>query len=206
MIGKLKGRVDSVEEDGLLLDVNGVCYQVFCAGRTLAALPGAGEAAELIIETHVREDHIHLFGFANATERDWFRLLMTVQGVGVRMALAILNIFSPSELATAIAAKDGKSLQRVSGVGAKLAERLMTELKNKVLAMPTGGVPIAPAARGKLVGIPPASVHEDALSALLNLGYARAEAYAAVQAAWEKTGQSQDVGKVVSESLRALVR
>ena len=205
MIGKLKGRIDSTDEDGILLDVGGVCYQVFCSGRTIAALPAIGEAAELIIETHVREDHIHLFGFPDLFERDWFRLLMTVQGVGVRMALAILNVFSPAELANAIAAKDLKSLQRVSGVGGKLAERMATELKSKVLSMPTGGVLISAAAKGKLIGIPPASASEDALSALLNLGYSRAEAYNAVQAAVEKNGVG-DLGKIVTESLKLLVR
>lgn len=205
MIGKLKGRVDTVDEDSLLLDVGGVCYHVFCSGRTLAALPAVGEAAELIIETHVREDHIHLFGFPNVMERDWFRLLMTVQGVGVRMALAILNVFSPAELVQAIAGKEIKSLQRVSGVGAKLAERLATELKNKVGAMPTGGVVLG-APKGKQVGIPPATASEDALSALLNLGYSRAEAYNAVQAAVDKTDAGQDVAKLVRESLRMLAR
>lgn len=205
MIGKLKGRIDSVDEDSLLLDVNGVCYHVFCAGRTLGAMPGKGEAAELIIETHVREDHIHLFGFPDVTERDWFRLLMTVQGVGVRMALAILNVFSPAQLAHAIAAKDIKGLQKVSGVGGKLAERLTTELKNKVGAMPTSGAMPAAGGKGKLINIPPASASEDALSALLNLGYNRAEAYNAVQIAAEKSG-SEDIGKLVTESLRLLAR
>jgi holliday junction DNA helicase RuvA len=205
MIGKLKGRIDSISEDSVLLDVGGVCYHVFCAGRTIAALPEAGAAAELIIETHVREDHIHLFGFPDLFERDWFRLLMTVQGVGVKMALAILNVFSPAQLAQTIAAKDIKSLQRVSGVGAKLAERLTTELKSKVLSLPTGGAPITTAARGTLIGIPPASASEDALSALLNLGYTRAEAYNAVQKAVEKTG-TENIGKIVTESLRMLAR
>lgn len=205
MIGKLKGRIDTLDDDSLLMDVGGVCYHVFCSGRTLAAMPGKGEAAELIIETHVREDHIHLFGFPDIVERDWFRLLMTVQGVGVRMALAILNVFSPAELVQAIAAKDVKGLQKVSGVGGKLAERLATELKSKVLSMPTGGVPLPTAARGKLVSIPPATASEDAISALLNLGYGRAEAYGAVQKATEKAG-AEDIGKLVTESLRMLAR
>src|ERR1700679_1858261 len=142
MIGKLKGRIDSTHEDSVILDVGGVGYHVFLSTRTLAALAGAGEAAELIIETHVREDHIHLFGFPDAVERDWFRLLMTVQGV--RMALAISSVFTPAQFAAAIAAKDVKSLTRVSGVGNKLAERLTTELKNKTGGLASGAqvVPI----------------------------------------------------------------
>lgn len=205
MIGKLKGRVETLEDDSLLLDVGGVCYHVFCSGRTLTSLPAVGEACELIIETHVREDHIHLFGFPDATERDWFRLLMTVQGVGVKMALAILNVFSPAELVQAIAAKDTKSLQRVSGVGGKLAERLATELKSKVASMPvSGSAPIA--ARGKSIAIPPATVSDEAISALINLGYSRAEAYNAVQKASEKSAAPEDVALVVKESLRLLAR
>src|SRR5665213_638364 len=125
MIGKLKGRIDSIEEDSVLIDVGGVGYHVFCSSRTLAQLPAKGEAAELVTETHVREDHIHLYGFPDASEREWFRLLMTVQGVGVRMAMAILSVFSPAQLVQSIHARDTKSLTRVSGVGAKLAERLV---------------------------------------------------------------------------------
>ena len=131
MIGKLKGRIDTTDEDSAIIDVGGVGYTVFLNTRTLSMLPGKGEAAELIIETHVREDHIHLFGFPDVAERDCFRLLVTVQGVGVKMAMAILSVFSPPQLAAAIAAKDVKSLTRVSGVGPKLAERMTTELKNK---------------------------------------------------------------------------
>lgn len=205
MIGKLKGRIDTLDDDSVIIDVGGVGYNVFCSARRLAALPGKGEAAELIIETHVREDHIHLFGFADTAERDWFRLLLTVQGVGVKMALAIQGVFTEAQFAHAIAAKDIKSLTRVSGVGNKLAERLATELKNK---MGTGlaAVEAAPApGKGKRIDIPPPSASEDAISALVNLGYARAEAYGAVQAV-AQSGAQNDIGKLVTESLKLLAR
>lgn len=205
MIGKLKGIVDSIDDDSLLLDVGGVGYHVFCSGRTLSALPAAGEAVALITETHIREDHFHLYGFPNTIERDWFRLLMTVQGVGAKMALAILNVFAPAELVHAIAAKDLKSLQRVSGVGGKLAERLATELKSKVGSMATGDVVLPMPGKGASA-LPPISPSEDALSALLNLGYSRAEAYKAVQSAVAQSGEQQDIGKLVSNSLKLLSR
>jgi Holliday junction DNA helicase RuvA len=204
MIGKLKGRIDSIDEDSVILDVGGVGYHVFCSSRTLAALPGAGEAAELAIETHVREDRIHLFGFPDAAEREWFRLLLSVQGVGVKMALAILGVFAPEQFAQAIAAKDIKSLTRVSGVGNKLAERLATELKNKVAKLPSGAVALPAGAR--LVTLPPASASEDALSALINLGYARAQAYNAVATAHGKLGGDAPIETLLKESLRELAR
>jgi Holliday junction DNA helicase RuvA len=206
MIGKLKGRIDSVDEDSVILDVGGVGYHVFLSTRTLGAMPGKGEAAELIIETHVREDHIHLFGFPDASERDCFRTLMTVQGVGVKMALAILSVFSPAQLAAAIAAKDVKSLTRVSGVGNKLAERLTTELKNKLGSFSSGAavLPIK-GARGA-AAIPEPSASEDAVSALIHLGYSRSEAYAAVN---DAAGRLEDAGKLdslIKESLKRLAR
>ncbi len=205
MIGKLKGRIDSTDEDSVIIDVGGVGYHVFCSARTLAALPGKGEAAELITETHVREDHIHLFGFPDANEREWFRLLMTVQGVGVKMALAILSVFSPEQFAHAIAAKDTKSLTHVSGVGAKLAERLTTELKNKVAKLPTGATVIN-AKGAKVMALPPATTSEDAISALVNLGYTRSDAYNAVAMAASRIGETEKVDDLIKESLKRLVR
>jgi Holliday junction DNA helicase RuvA len=205
MIGKLKGRIDSIDEDSVILDVGGVGYHVFCSARTLAALPGTGEAATLIIETHVREDHIHLFGFPDEIERDWFRLLLTVQGVGVKMAMAILSVFSPEQIAHAIAAKDAKSLTRVSGVGPKLAERLTTELKNKVTKLPSGAVPIGkPSGKGST--LPPSSASEDAISALVNLGYTRSDAYTAVAQAASQLGADGKVDGLIKEGLRRLAR
>jgi Holliday junction DNA helicase RuvA len=205
MIGKLRGRIDETDEDSLLLDVGGVGYHVFCSTRTLTQLPGKGEAAELIIETHVREDHIHLFGFPDSNERDWFRLLTTVQGVGVKMALAILSIFSPEQLARAIAAKDTKSLTRVSGVGPKVAERLATELKNKVSKLPTSGIAIG-VKPSKGSALPPPSTSEDAISALVNLGYSRADAYTAVAVASSGLGGDAKLDTLITESLKQLMR
>ena len=134
MIGKLKGIVESYGADYIILDVGGVGYQVHCSARTLAALPAAGEAATLSIETYVREDQIKLFGFARDMEREWFRLLQTVQGVGAKVALSVLGTLTTSELATAISMRDKATVSRSPGVGNKVAERIVTELKDKVPA------------------------------------------------------------------------
>ena len=134
MIGKLKGIIDSYGEDYIILDVQGVGYQVHCSARTLQVLPAAGEPAALAIETHVREDQIRLFGFTSDLEREWFRLLQTVQGVGVKVALAVLSTLKPSDLANAIALRDKAAISRTPGVGAKVAERIVTELKDKAPA------------------------------------------------------------------------
>ena len=186
MIGKLKGTIDSVEQDHLILDVNGVGYLVFASHRVLAQCE-VGAAMRLIIETHVREDHIHLYGFATTLERDAFKLITTVQGVGVRMGLAILGQFPPEQLQTIIAAQDKKMLTAVSGVGPKLAERIITELKNKVSQLAAGSFEtVAAPKKGKKADVSPApaaavnSETEDAVSALVNLGYGRAEAFSAV--------------------------
>ncbi|MCI5049305.1 MAG: Holliday junction branch migration protein RuvA [Rickettsiales bacterium] len=179
MIGKLKGIIDTLEEDHVIIDVNGVGYVVYCSSKTLAQLPSAGEATILIIETHVREDHIHLYGFQNAVERDWFRLLVTVQGVGVRMGLAILGTFSPDQIANTIAAQDKKMMTQVSGVGPKLAERIITELKNKVASLPTSTQVIDHPTKTSAAQAG-SGVSEDAVSALVNLGYGRSEAFAAI--------------------------
>jgi Holliday junction DNA helicase RuvA len=206
MIGKLKGRIDSIYEDSVILDVGGVGYHVFCSSRTLALMPSKGEAFELITHTHVREDHIHLFGFPDASERDWFLLLMTVQGVGVKMAMAILSVFSPQQFAQAIAAKDVKALTQVSGVGAKLAERLTTELKNKVAKLPAGDSTIGAIKGRKGSALPPATASEDAISALVNLGYGRSEAYSAVAQAAGRIDGTPGVEMLIKESLKALAR
>src|SRR6201994_2982247 len=134
MIGRLKGIVDSYGEDSIILDVNGVGYLVHCSARTLQSLPSPGEAAVLAIETHVREDQIRLFGFKTDVEREWFRLLQTVQGVGAKVALAVLSTLPPSELANAIALRDKAAVVRTPGVGPKVAERIVTELKDKAPA------------------------------------------------------------------------
>src|SRR3982750_57157 len=131
MIGKLKGIIDSYGEDYIILDVQGVGYQVHCSARTLQALPAQGEPVSLAIETHVREDQIRLFGFQSDIEREWFRLLQTVQGVGTKVALAILSTLRPADLASAIAMRDKAMVARSPGVGPKVAERVVTELKDK---------------------------------------------------------------------------
>jgi Holliday junction DNA helicase RuvA len=177
MIGKLKGRVDSADETSLIIDVGGVGYVAFCHTRALAQLE-PGTAVELIIETHVREDHIHLYGFLSVGERDWFRMLTTVQGVGAKMGMAILGTFAPDQLHKVLAAQDKKALTAVSGVGPKLAERIVTELKSKVGSLPGSDLPIGKAT-GK-AGIARPSTLEDAVSALVHLGYGRAEAYSAL--------------------------
>ncbi len=188
MIGKLKGRVDSHDDDHLIIDVGGVGYLVFASSRTLAQCGEIGSAVELLIETHVREDHIHLYGFPNSAERDWFRLLTTVQGVGVRMALNILGVFAPDPLTTIIAAQDKKQLTTVSGVGPKLAERIVTELKNKVGKLPTSASIHSFASPGKTPAV--GGVNEDAVSALVNLGYARVDAFSAVARIMQREPES----------------
>lgn len=210
MIGKLRGRIDGTDEDNIILDVGGVGYLVFCSSRTIAALPGIGEAAQLIIETHVREDHIHLYGFPDTIERDWFRLLATVQRVGNKMALTILGAYTPEQLAHAILAKDTAAFSRISGVGAKLAERIVTELKDKVTKLPTSAfqpVSSEPAGKGKKKTEAPAvTATEDAISALVNLGYTRSEAYGAAVKANQNAGGNAKLDDLIRLSLKELVR
>jgi Holliday junction DNA helicase RuvA len=203
MIGKLKGIVDSYGEDYIILDVNGVGYQVHCSARTMQALPAAGDAATLSIETYVREDQIKLFGFASDAEREWFRLLQTVQGVGAKVALSVLGTMKVSELASAIAMRDKTTVQRAPGVGAKVAERIVTELKDKVSAF---------------ANIDPAAVHladsldekraprpvMDAVSALVNLGYGQPQAAAAIAAASRNAGEGADTAALIRQGLKEL--
>jgi Holliday junction DNA helicase RuvA len=173
MIGKLKGLVDLVANDHLIIDVNGVGYIVSCSGRTLGKLPSAGGAVSLLIETHVREDNISLYGFCEAIERDWFKQLITVKGVGAKLALTILSCLTPAMLSSAILAKDKEAFKQVSGVGPKLAERIITELKDKTLLSSSHAEPKA----NKISQITDNDVQSDAISALANLGYSRVEAY-----------------------------
>jgi Holliday junction DNA helicase RuvA len=198
LIGKLTGSVDSTGDDWVILDVGGVGYVVFCSGRSLGLLPPAGGGATLWIETHVREDHIHLYGFAETAERDWFRLLNSVQGVGAKMALSILSVLPPADLVRAIAAQDKASLTRANGVGPKLAGRIASELKDKA-----GGIALGPvgAVNGVAAG---AEVSEDAVSALVNLGYRRAEAFAAVAKASGDLGGQASVESLIKAGLKEL--
>ncbi len=184
MIAKLSGLVDSVGDDWVVIDVNGVGYMVFCSSRTLGGL-AVGEAARLVIETHVREDHIHLYGFLDHAERDWFKLLTTVQGVGAKVGLGILSTLSSDELVQAVASADKGAVSRANGVGPKLATRIVSELKDKVGHLALGHVARVSGAGG--AAGPPPSPHgaarpeiADAVSALVNLGYTPSDALGAV--------------------------
>ena len=198
MIAKLTGVLDSKAADAVVVDVGGVGYLVFCSARTLGRLPAAGGAISLFIETHVREDHIHLYGFSDAAEREWFRLLTTVQGVGAKLALAILGILSAPELTQAIAAQDRASLTRASGVGPKLGARIVAELKDKIGAVALG--PVAPVAAATEASGPVA----DAVSALVNLGYRRAEAFGAVAQASKRLGTGAPLDQLIRAGLKEL--
>jgi len=202
MIAKLRGSLDSTGEDFAVIDVGGVGYLVFSGARTIAALPGVGEAVELAIETHVREDHIHLYGFSTTSDREMFRTLTTVQGVGAKVGLAILSALSAEQVAQAIAAGDQSAFKRASGVGPKLAQRLVVELKDKLGAFPLMA-PAAVAAIGK--GAPRGNnIVDDAVSALVNLGYGRLEAFGAVNRAAAAAGGAAPLNALIKTSLREL--
>lgn len=205
MIGKLTGLVDAVEEDRCLLDVGGVGYLVFASALTLGRLQ-LGQSAALLIETHVREDHIHLFGFAERGEREWFRLLSTVQGVGARVALSILSVLPPDQLATAVAAQDKAAVARANGVGPKLAGRIVSELKDKAGALVFHGSPPTALANGVSApaGDALAQRAEDAVSALINLGYKRSEAFSAIASASRELGGEASLDALIKAGLREL--
>lgn len=206
MIGKLKGIIDEIGEDHCIVDVHGVGYVAWCSSRTLSALPGPGEAVTLHIETYVREDMIRLYGFASGLEREWFLLLLNnVQGVGAKVALAILSTLSPSDLANAIALKDIAMVSRAPGVGKKVAERIVIELKNKAPAFsgaPTGTIGLM---QELGEGVAPAPI-ADAVSALVNLGYARDVAATAVASAVKAAGEGADSAKLIRLGLKELAR
>ena len=199
MIAQLTGRVDALSDGACVIDVGGVGYLVQASSRTLAALPQPPAVAKVLVETHVREDAIILYGFAESGERDWFRLLTTVQGVGGKVALAILSALSPKDLIGAIAAGDKTSLSRAQGVGPRLAARLVTELKDKTGAMPSSpGISYTPPAAATPV--------EDAISALVNLGYRRAEAQPAVARVLERLGDNASLDALIRDSLKELAQ
>jgi Holliday junction DNA helicase RuvA len=202
MIGKLKGIVDSYGEDFVILDVQGVGYVVHCSTRTLQKLAKVGEAAALAIETQVREDSIRLFGFSADAERDWFRLLQQVQGVGSKVALAILSILGPGELAAAIAGQDRAMIARASGVGPKLAARIVAELKDKAPAFAALDPDVARLAGEESATAPQAA--QDAISALVNLGYGRPQAATAVAASLKALGETADAGALIRRGLKEL--
>ena len=198
MIAHLKGRLESTGIDHAVIDVGGVGYLVGASARTLAAIGPTGEAATLFTEMLVGEDFIRLVGFATATERDWFRLLTGVQGVGARVALAILSALEPNDISRAVMAQDKTTVARANGVGPKLAERIVRELKDKV-----GGVALGPAAAAQVL---PGGASADAASALLNLGFRPAEASTAVAAAEEELGTGASLDALVRLALRKAAR
>jgi len=203
MIVKLRGTVDSYGADYIILDVGGVGYQVHCSPRTMQMLPGAGEAATLSIETYVREDQIKLFGFASDTEREWFRLLQTVQGVGSKVALSVLSTLKIPDLASAVAMRDKAAISRAPGVGPKVAERIVTELKDKAPAYASvdpAFVHLAGALDDKRAPKPVM----DAVSALVNLGYGQPQAVAAIAAATRNAGEGADTATLIRQGLREL--
>jgi Holliday junction DNA helicase RuvA len=204
MIGKLKGLIDSYSEDAVILDVNGVGYLVHCSARTLQELPRAGEPAVLSIETHVREDQIKLFGFTSDVEREWFKLLQTVQGVGTKVALAVLSTLKPADLASAIAMRDKAALTRAQGVGGKVAERIVTELKDKAPALAAVD-PAIVRLTGALDERSAPQPLRDAVSALVNLGYGQPQAAAAVAAAAREAGDA-DTARLIRLGLKELAR
>jgi Holliday junction DNA helicase RuvA len=201
MIAKLAGVIDQIGAEAAVIDVGGVGYLAFCSTRTISRLPVVGAPASLLIETHVREDHIHLYGFLDAAERDWFRLLTTVQGVGARLALAILSAMAPEQLGLAIFSQDKAALMRADGVGARLAARIVNELHEKVGGVAAASVPAA---------APPAEASDgpaaDAVSALVNLGYRRSEAFGAVAAAAQRLGGRSSAEALLRSALQELAQ
>ena len=203
MIGKLKGLVDGFGDDFVQIDVGGVVYEAFCSTKTLQALPRVGEATVVFIEMIVREDLIRLYGFATEVEKAWFRILMTVQGVGARVALGVLSALTPSEISSAIALQDKAMIGRANGVGPKLAIRIVTELKGKVPAIGAieAGVLGLQTALGE--GVAPSNV-ADAVSALSNLGYSSAQASGAVARVISKEGDDIVTERLIRLGLREL--
>ncbi len=207
MIGKLRGAVDAVGADHAIIDVGGVGYEVACSSRTLAALPAPGEAVTLSIETHVREDAIKLYGFLSESERGWFRLLQSVQGVGAKVALSILSALDTGQLAQAIALQDRAMVTRAPGVGPKVALRLVNELKDKAppLAITATGAAgtLASPVNGANAATSPVA---EAISALFNLGYAQPQANAAISAVLQKAGDSPRTENLIRLALKELAR
>jgi holliday junction DNA helicase RuvA len=203
MIGKLRGTIDSLGEDFIILDVHGVGYIVNCATRTLQNLPATGAPASLAIETQVREDSIRLYGFLSEAERDWFRLLQTVQGVGAKVALALLGGLSPGELGAAIARQDKTMLARTPGVGPRLAARLVTELKDKA---PASQASATLAGLEAAAPTPDSAAVADAIAALISLDYSRQQAVAAVAVARAELGEAAQAPALIRRSLKELAR
>ncbi len=202
MIAKLSGLVDSIGEDWVIVDVSGVGYLVSCSNRTLSGLPGVGNPVSLLIDTHVREDHIHLYGFADRSEQHWYRLLCTVQGVGAKMALAVLSVLPTQTLVQAVAAQDTAALTRANGVGPKVAGRIATELKDKAGGVSLGSTTAdGDSGRDRPWDTPQS---DDAISVLINLGYGRGEAFGAVARATRQLSAEAPLEALVTAGLREL--
>jgi len=206
MIGKLKGKVDAIGESFCIVDVNGVGYEVQCSARALRNL-NVGDEVSLTIDTHVRDDAIRLFGFASEVERTWFRTLQNVQGVGSKVALALLGTLSPADLANAIALSDWALVEQAPGVGKKLAQRIVAEMKDKAPALSVAGLRLPGAvADGSAVAAPDGDAAAEAMSALTNLGYQPVQASAAVAAAMKELGEDADTAKLIRRGLKELAR
>jgi Holliday junction DNA helicase RuvA len=206
MIGKLRGKVDAIGESFLVIDVNGVGYEVQASARTLRNLK-PGDEVTLTIDTHVREDAIRLFGFQSEIERSWFRTLQTIQGVGAKVALGVLGTMSPSDLASAIALQNWAAVEEAPGVGKKLAQRIVAELKDKApaLTLAVVGAPATGAANGAVVPAQGQAAAE-AVSAMTNLGYNQAQAAQAVAAATQELGREAETAKLIRRALKELAR
>jgi Holliday junction DNA helicase RuvA len=205
MIGKLTGVVDSFGEDFVILDVNGVGYLVTCSAKTLEALPMRGERSTLFIETQIREDQIRLLGFMSEVEREWFRLLLTVQGVGPKVALAVLGTLNVSELASAVALQDKAMIARTPGVGPKVAARIAAELKDRapgIVGVDMGVIRLQSELGDKIAPRPAA----DAVSALVNLGYGQMQASAAIASAMREAGDGAETARLIRLGLKELSR
>ena len=205
MIGKLKGVIDSYGEDFVILDVNGVGYQVHCSPRTLQELPATGAPVTMAIETHVREDQIRLYGFLADGEREWVRLLQTVQGVGAKVALSVTGTLKPADLASAIALRDKAMVARAPGVGPKVAERIVTELKDKA-PMHAELDPAVVRLSGALEERRAPQPVSDAVSALVNLGYGQPQAAAAIAAAARAAGEGADAKRLIRLGLKEIAK
>jgi len=208
MIGKLRGKVDAIGESHAIIDVNGVGYEVQCSARALRNMH-LGQDVTLTIDTHVREDAIRLFGFVSEVERSWFRALQTIQGVGSKVALSALGTLSPQDLANAIALGNWAAVEQTPGVGKKLAQRIVLELKDKAPALTFAGV--KPPVGGKTVAALPATGTDsnaaaEAISALTNLGYNPVQASAAIAAAMAELGHDADTAKLIRRGLKELAR
>jgi len=207
VIAKLTGLIKQQSDGSIIIDVGGVGYLVFCSKNTLNVLVGQGDIVSVYVETHVREDHIHLYGFADQLEQEWFKLLTTVQGVGAKVALAILSVSSPKVLAQSVAVADKAAISQAPGVGPKLATRIISELKDKMGSKNLGNH-IFNADVGSngdsTSDVSTSAVTVDAVSALINLGYGRTEAFAVIAQASKRLGDEATLETLVKEGLAGL--